>query len=173
MLGANPTATNSAIQMALPMILSGLAKNAQQPAGAEELTNALQQDHSGGILNNLNNYLNNPNSNEGIGILGHIFGGKQGGATKQVSEQSGLDIGQVAQLLIVLAPIVMGYLGKKRQQENLDANGVSQFLGEQQEQMQATGNPMMQMISGFLDQNQDGNMMDDLSAMAMNYFNKR
>ena len=40
-LGANPSVVNSAIQMALPAILSGLARNAQNPQGAESLNNAL------------------------------------------------------------------------------------------------------------------------------------
>ncbi len=78
MLGADQTTTNSAIQMALPMILSALAKNAAQPRGAESLDNALQENHNGGILNNLDSYLNAPDTNDGIGILGHIFGQKQG-----------------------------------------------------------------------------------------------
>ncbi|MDQ3374106.1 MAG: DUF937 domain-containing protein, partial [Acidobacteriota bacterium] len=115
MLGADQTTTNSAIQMALPMILSALAKNAAQPRGAESLDNALQENHNGGILNNLDSYLNAPDTNDGIGILGHIFGQKQGAAAQHVSQNSGLDMGQVAQLMIMLAPIVMGYLGKQKQ----------------------------------------------------------
>ena len=174
-LGANPTATNSAIQIALPMILSALAKNAQDPQGAESLSNALQEKHDGGILDNLGGFLNdNPQTNnDGIGILGHIFGNKQGALAHQVAEKSGLDIGQVAQLLITLAPIVMGFLGKKKQEQNLDAGGLSNMLGEQQHSMQASGNPMMDMISGFLDKDKDGSSMDDLASMAASYFQKR
>ncbi|MDQ3181867.1 MAG: DUF937 domain-containing protein, partial [Acidobacteriota bacterium] len=57
MLGANQSLTSSAIQLALPMILSGLAKNASTPQGAENLNNALEQDHNGGLLENLTDYL--------------------------------------------------------------------------------------------------------------------
>ena len=119
-IGANPTVTNMAIQMALPMLLNGLANNAQQ-----------------------------------------------------VSQKSGMDIGQVAQLLITLAPIVMGFLGKKKQEQNLDANGLQNMLGEQQQTMQSSGNPMMDMVSGMLDRDKDGSSMDDLAGMAMSYFQKR
>jgi hypothetical protein len=174
-LGANPTATNTAIQMALPMILGALAKNAQQPQGAEELSNTLQKNHDGGILDDLGGFLNeNPQTNSnGLGILGHIFGNRQGAAAQQVAEKSGLDIGQVAQLLITLAPIVMGFLGKKKQEQNLDAGGLSNLLGEQQQTMQSSGNPMMDLVSGFLDKNNDGSAMDDLTSMAASYFQKR
>ena len=174
-LGANPTVTNSAIQIALPMILSALAKNAQDPQGAESLSNALQEKHTGGILDDLGGFLggNPQTNNDGIGILGHIFGNKQGAVAHQVSEKSGLDIGQVAQLLITLAPIVMGFLGKKKQEQNLDAGGLSNMLGEQQQSMQSSGNPMMDMVSSFLDKDKDGSAMDDLASMAASYFQKR
>ncbi len=110
MLGADQTTTNSAIQMALPMILSALAKNAAQPRGAESLDNALQENHNGGILNNLDSYLNAPDTNDGIGILGHIIGQKQGAAAQHVSQKNGLDMEQVAELLVMLARNVMAYL---------------------------------------------------------------
>jgi hypothetical protein len=173
MLGADQTTTNSAIQMALPMILSAMAKNAAQPQGAESLNNALQENHNGGILNNLNGYLNAPDANDGIGILGHIFGQKQGAAAQQVSQNSGLDMGQVAQLLIMLAPIVMGYLGKQKQQANLDSNGLSNLLNEKQQEIQSSDNPMMSSISNVLDSDNDGSMIDDLATLASNYFTKR
>ncbi len=174
-LGANSAVTSSAIQMALPMILGALAKNAQQPEEAEALSNTLQKNHDGGILDNLGGFLgsNQQANDDGLGILGHIFGNKQGAVAQQVSQNSGLDVGQVAQLLITLAPIVMGFLGKKKQEQNLDASGLQNMLGEQQQQMQSSGNPMMDMISGYMDKDGDGSSMDDLASMAANYFQKR
>lgn len=175
-VGASPTVTNMAIQMALPMILSSLANNAKEPQGAENLNNALQK-HDGGILDNLGSFLgggaNQAASDDGLGILGHIFGGSQGAVAQQVSQKSGMDISQVATLLITLAPIVMGFLGKKKQEQNLDANGLQNMLGEQQQTMQASGNPVMDMVSGMLDRDKDGSSMDDLASMAMSYFQKR
>ncbi len=175
MLGANPTVTQTAIQMALPAILGGLAKNAAQPEGAENLSNALQEKHDGGILDNLTGYLtgSNTNSDDGIGILGHIFGQKQGAVAQQVSKNSGLDVGQVAQLMITLAPIVMGYLGKQKQQQNLDAGGLSNLLGEQQQQIQSSGNPLTDMISNLIDSDHDGSSMDDIASLAANYMARR
>ncbi|MGI8849930.1 MAG: DUF937 domain-containing protein [Pyrinomonadaceae bacterium] len=173
MLGADQTTTNSAIQMALPMILSALAKNAAQPRGAESLDNALQENHNGGILNNLDSYLNAPDTNDGIGILGHIFGQKQGAAAQHVSQNSGLDMGQVAQLMIMLAPIVMGYLGKQKQKANLDSNGLSNLLNEKQQEIQSSDDPVMGSIANMLDSNNDGAVMDDLASLASNYFSKR
>ena len=180
MLGSNQTVTNSAIQMALPMILSGLANQAATPQGAQNLNNAIEQDHSGGLLDNLMGYLGGGMSapqetnrqTDGIGILGHIFGQKQGAVAQEVSKNTGLDVGQVAKLLITLAPIVMGYLGKQKQQQNLGADGLSELLQNKQQQIQSSGNPMLDMFSGMLDKDGDGSAMDDLASMAANYFRK-
>ncbi len=117
-VGAEPSAVNSAIQAALPMILGGLANNASTPQGAESLNNALEQDHSdSGILGNLGSLgglifgqqqqAPPPRQADAGGILGHIFGDRQGQVAQDVSEKSGLGMGQVAQILMMLAPIVM------------------------------------------------------------------
>ncbi len=180
MLGTNQTVTNSAIQMALPMILSGLANQAATPQGAQNLNNAIEQDHGGGLLDNLMGYLGGGLSapqetsreTDGIGILGHIFGQKQGAVAHEVSKNTGLDVGQVAKLLIMLAPIVMGYLGKQKQQQNLGADGLSELLQNKQQQIQSSGNPTMDMVTRMLDKDGDGSAMDDLASMAANYFRK-
>lgn len=180
-VGAEPSAVNSAIQMALPAILSGLANNASTPQGAESLNNALEQDHSGGILDNLGGLGSlifgggqqsqpQPQVNAG-GILGHIFGSNQGQVAQQVSQKSGLNTGQTAQILMMLAPIVLGYLGRQKQQNNMDAGGLSNWLGGQQQQIQQS--PQGGILSSILDRNNDGSSMDDIASMAMNYLSNR
>ena len=173
-IGANPELTNSAIQMALPVILSGLANNAATPDGAENLNQALEKDHDGGILDMLGGFLGGeaPQSRQtdGGGILGHILGSKQGPVAQEISNKSGLDMGQVAKLLITLAPIVMGFLGKQKRENNLDTGGISDLLTGTKQQAESTGNPMMDMASRMLDQDGDGSAMDDLASMAANYF---
>ena len=80
-----------------------------------------RKDHGGGLLDNLMGYLGGgipapqeaTRETNGGGILGHIFGTNQTQVAQEVSQNTGLDMGQVAQLLITLAPIVMSYLGKQ------------------------------------------------------------
>lgn len=177
---AEPSLVNSAIQMALPALINGLANNASTPAGAESLNNALDQ-HDGSILDNLGGLGSiagailgggqpaSPQLNAG-GILGHILGASQGNVTQQISNQSGLNIGQVAQILMILAPIVMGYLGRQKQQNNLDAGGLSSMLGQQQQEIQQA--PQGSFIERMIDQDNDGSMMDDIASMAFKYMTK-
>ena len=181
-VGAPPSAVNSAVQMALPMILSQLANNAATPQGAESLNNALEQDHSGGgILDSLGGLgglassilgggQTTPQTNAG-GILSHIFGSSQGQVAQQVSNQTGLGTGQTAQILMMLAPLVMGYLGRQKQQQGLDAGGLSNMLGQQQQQIQQS--PQGGFLSNMLDRDGDGSSMDDIASMAMNYITNR
>ncbi|HEX9961946.1 MAG TPA: DUF937 domain-containing protein [Pyrinomonadaceae bacterium] len=181
-VGAEPSAVNSAIQMALPAILGGLAKNAANPEGAQSLNNALEQDHDGSILNNLgglgslifggNQQQAAPSrQTDAGGILGHVFGNNQGQVAQQISNQSGLNAGQVAQILMMLAPIVMGYLSKQKQEQNLDAGGLSNWLGGQQQQIQQS--PQGGFLERMLDRDGDGSSMDDIASMAMNYMTNR
>ena len=134
-LGADPAATSHAISLALPALLGGLAHNAAQPQGAAALDNALNQ-HDGSILDNLGSMLGGTGSGGGalssIGgaILGHVFGGRRGPVEEGVGKASGLDAAQVAQLMAMLAPIVMGVLGRMKQTKGLDANRLPGALNE-------------------------------------------
>ena len=182
-VNAEPGIVNSAIQLALPALINGLANNAQTPQGAESLNNALEQ-HDGGILDNLGGLGSlagailgggsqqpaSPQLDAG-GILGHILGGKQGQVTQQISNQSGLNMGQVAQILMILAPIVMGYLGRQKQENNLDAGGLSQILGQQQQQIQQT--PQGGFLERMFDSDGDGSVSDDIASMAFKYMTNR
>jgi hypothetical protein len=181
-VGAQPSLVNSAIQMALPALLNGLANNASTPQGAENLNNALDQ-HDGGILDNLGGLgslagaifggggqQTSPQLDAG-GILGHVLGGNQGQVTQQISNQSGLNMGQVAQILMILAPIVMGYLSRRKQQDNLDAGGLSSMLGQQQEQIQKA--PEGGFLQRMLDSDGDGSVTDDIASMAYKYMTNR
>ncbi len=187
-VGAEPSAVNTAIQAALPMILGSLANNAATPLGAESLNTALEQDHDGSILGNLGGLGSMifggqdaapPRQADAGGILGHILGGNQAPVVQEVSNQSGLGAGQVAQILMMLAPIVMGYLGRQKQQQGVGADGLGGLLGgllggqQSAAAPQSSGNPMMDMASSYLDKDGDGSSMDDIASMAMNYIRNK
>ncbi|QYO67258.1 DUF937 domain-containing protein [Leptolyngbya sp. 7M] len=188
-VGAEPSLVSSAIQMALPAIIGGLANNAADPQGAQSLDQALARDHDGSIFDNLGGLgslifgqLQSPEPtppqlNAG-GILGHILGTNQGPVVEQVSQNTGLNMGQVAQILMMIAPLVMGYLGQQKRQQNVGADGLGGLLGgllsgQSAAAPQSSGNMMMDMASSMLDSDRDGSAMDDIASMALNYITKR
>lgn len=170
-LGADESTTSNAIQAALPLLLGGLARNSSSPEGASSLLGALDRDHDGSVLDDLVGYLGNYNSGNGQGILGHIFGGNLGNVEQGVSKSSGLDLGSTAKLLMMLAPIVMGALGKTKQQQGFDPGALSGYLGETTQQV---ANPStLDMLSQVLDSNRDGSGLDDVLRIAGGLFNRQ
>lgn len=167
-IGTDENTTSSALSAAMPLLLSALAKNAAQPQGAQALHQALSKDHDGGILDDVTGFLGNPAAANGAGILKHVLGGQQPIVQQGIAKASGLDANAVASLLQMAAPLVMGALGKATSQQGLDANGLSQFLGGQQQAMQSNpqASGIMGMLGNLLDQNNDGSVVDDVMNLA-------
>ena len=168
--GISETTANTAIQMAVPLIVTALARNASQPQEAQNLHQAIANDHDGSIFDNLMGYLGNPQSANGAGILGHVFGSQQPAIQNNLAQATGMDQSAAGGLLETLAPLVMGSLGQAQQQNGLDASGLSNFLNVQEQEAQATAPDAMSMLSSMLDQNKDGSSMDDLQRMAAKFF---
>lgn len=174
-IGADEGTTANAIQAAVPLLLGGLANNSQSPEGASSLLGALDRDHDGSVLDDLGGFIAGAagGSAAGAGILGHVFGGQQNRIEQGVSAASGLDMGKVGPLLMMLAPIVMGALGRSNQQQGgFDPSSLAGLLGGAQNQMTA-GSPLLGMLGGLLDQNHDGSAVDDVLGMAGRLFGRR
>ena len=171
-LGVSESTANTAVQIGVPLILAALARNASQPNGAASLHEAINNDHDGSILDNVMPYLDDPQSENGAGILGHIFGGEQPAIANNLAGATGLDQGSASNLLETLAPLVMGAVGQTQQRNDLDVDGLSNMLNEQQQEAQSNAPDVMGMLGSLLDQNKDGNALDDLQRMAAGFFNK-
>lgn len=162
-LGADSQTTSAAIQAALPMLISALAHNAGQPGGAESLAGALQRDHDGGIFNDLTGFLGGSAPSMGAGILGHIFGQRTEQVGSVLGAQTGLDAGRMLQLLQMLAPLVMGALGKTHREGGLDAGGLAAILGGERQQVEQSAPSMAGILGSLLDGNRDGSALDDVA----------
>jgi hypothetical protein len=169
-LGVSESTAQTAVQLAVPVILAALARNASKPQGAQELHQAVASDHDGSILDQLSSYLGNPQAANGSGILGHVLGGQRPAVENNLAQATGLDPNSAGSLLEMLAPMVMGAVGREQQQNGLDPNGLSEFLVQQQ-QAEVQSNPgLMGTLSSMLDSNRDGSVTDDLSRMAGGFF---
>jgi hypothetical protein len=175
-LGADRQATGNAVGAALPVLLEALARNADNTKGAQDLEQALARDHDGSLLDNLSAFLGGssrpapqvpPKATQGDSILGHILGRQRQKVESNIGRIAGLDANSAGQLMSMLAPILMGALGKARQQQNLDAGGLAGMLrGERQsiekEQPKAGG-----IFGSLLDTDGDGDV--DLGDLARGF----
>src|ERR1700704_155979 len=137
-LGLDPATTQQAIAAAIPMLTGALAHNAAQPGGADALNQALDA-HDGGIPDQIGSYLGNSGAASSMGgaILGHILGHHQDNANAGLANATGIGAGQAAQLLAMLAPLVMGALGRMKQQQGIDPGTLGSVLQDEHAQAQA------------------------------------
>lgn len=174
-LGSDPQTVARAIGVALPALTAGLARNAGRPDGAQSLLDALRQDHARPAdvpLNDPSRLL------DGAGILQHVLGGKQQGVVQGVSQASGLKVSKVLPLLILLAPVILGLLERKRQQEGVDSpSGLGGLLGSLLAGVPGAGPGAAPQtapaqppasrggLGGILDADNDGQVADDVARL--------
>ncbi len=70
----------------------------------------------------------------------------------------------VTKLLPMLAPVVMGALGRQKRQRGLDAGGLASMLGAERSDMERA-NPAAGMLGKLLDQDGDGSAVDDIARL--------
>ena len=162
--------TQDLLTMAMPVLMQAMRRNASTPQGAEGLLGALNNKHDGSILDNLGGLfsggVDNSVMEDGGKILGHVLGGRQQNVQMALSQKSGIDAGNVAQILKVAAPILMGVLGKQQRQAQVsDQSGLEGLLGgllkgnsPQQEQS---------FLESILDADGDGSVIDDVAGMVL------
>lgn len=174
-LNVNDTEAKKGLIEALPTILEALGKNTSTAEGAEALDRALEK-HDGAILSNMPGYLNNPDLKDGMGILGHLFGGNTQNVASAVSKASGINLDGSTKLLQILAPLVMGTLGQVKKETNLSASGLNGIITMATAALKAQNgdtNGLMSALGGILDSNKDGNVADDLLNLAGSFFSKK
>jgi hypothetical protein len=164
-LGADPGTTGNAIDAALPLLLAAVARNAASGPQAQSLDTAVAKDHDGSVLDDVPGYLSQADAGPGAGILRHVLGGNQPTVERGLSQTTGLDAGKAGQLLMMLAPLVMGALGRAKQQRGLDAGGLSDLLAGERDNLNQAAPGVMGMLGRFLDRDGDGSVIDDLSGM--------
>jgi hypothetical protein len=162
-LGADSAGTRNAVGAALPVILGALARNSNRQSGADALDRALSK-HDGSVLDNLDGFLDAPDTDDGDGILRHVLGEKRNNVEAGVSKASGLNSAMVTKLLPMLAPVVMGALGRQKRQRGLDAGGLASMLGAERSDMERA-NPAAGMLGKLLDQDGDGSAVDDIARL--------
>ena len=139
-IGADPAATEDAIEAAVPMLLGGMAGAAEEPEGADAINTLMGSPVAtpgagGAVAMNFGGGLDGGGLGGALGgVLGGLLAGGGGGAggaggilgqilrrnqepvQQGVERASGLDGAKVQQLLTILAPIVIAALARRRTQ---------------------------------------------------------
>ena len=171
-VGASPDQVQKLAQLGLPTMLEALNRNASNPEGAQSLAGALD-NHQIDTHDDISGFLNNVDTNDGAKILGHMFSDKGGRVQNNLSQQTGLDGGQVSNLLSQFAPLLLGMLGSQKKQQGLDAGGVADMTSQLTRMLgQSGGGNLMGLASKFLDADNDGSIIDDVGGLLGKIFKK-
>ena len=155
-MGTDQAAAQKAIGAALPALMAALAGNSRRPEGAASLAKALERDHDGSVLDDLSGFLSRGDTKTGQGILKHALGGRQPAIETEVAKQTGLDPKAIAGLLPMLAPIVMGALGRQKKQQGMDVGAFASMLAGEGQRAKEVAPGALGMLGGLLDDEGDG-----------------
>ena len=170
-IGADRQQTAAAANGVAASIFSGLAKNAANEGGLSSLASALDRDHDGSILDDLTEMIggmagSSDTSNRalnGAGILNHVLGGEKEHVAQKVSQSSGLSMDKIMKLMPIIAPIIMGILGKQRREGGMDLGSMASILmgsaqnaGQQSGMGDLVGSILGEVLSGGSTQQRGG-----------------
>ena len=145
-LGIDKNTAGAIIPQVLPMILGGLKKQKDNHGGEERVDHILNKYGSSSVLDNIGDLFSqkaqDPNPDP---ALGGLLGDAGVQASNLFGKQFNLDSGTAAKIIPMLAPLVLGFLSKKRD----SGEGVSG-------------------IASLLDQDGDGSVLDDVAGFLMN-----
>ena len=133
-LGADSGEVDSTVRTLVPVLVSGLNHNAQDPGEADNITNAANTFAAQGLLGNAAG----ADQAEGQQVISTIFGGND--SNQVASALSGAGAGNndlLQKLLPIIAPIVLAYIGKQltgqqgepAQQQASGGGGLGDILG--------------------------------------------
>jgi hypothetical protein len=140
-LGIDPDAAQKVVSAAVPTILASFAGLAAKPAGAQQLSETVQQQRPD-MLSQITNVIGGPDqkaiADTGSGLLSTLLGGSGlNGLVSATSTFAGINQNASKTVLGLIAPMVLGALGQQQRDGGLDANGLANLLSSQKDQITA------------------------------------
>ena len=142
-------------QDAIGSLITWLFRNTKDDAWLEDLDNAVNKDHDWSVFDDITSLLTK--WEEGSKIVGHILGDKQWVVAQFLAKKLGVSVEQAGTLLGFVAPLVMGALGKKKQETGTDAAWLKELI-EQEEQEVSQQSETPNTIIKLLDKDGDGDV---------------
>jgi len=152
--GLSEDQTRSAVEGLIPALSRGMQNNTSGEQGMDDLLDALRTGKHAQYMEQPNSLSRPETTEDGNGILGHLFGNKQVSrdVASRVSKQSGISSTVLKKMLPVVASLVMGAISKK-------------VIGGGSPAQVNRGNSGG-IISMLLDSDKDGSIWDDVLGMA-------
>lgn len=160
-LGLDKNTVSNLIPQVAPLILGGLKRQMTDKGGAPRVDHILNKYGNASVLDNLSDLFSerakdeNPDPN-----LGGLLENAGNEAVSQLSNNFNLDTGTLAKFIPMLAPVILGFLTKKRDQDGLGSSGLSALLDQDGDGsiLDDVGGFLLQGLSGSGKQSREGLM---------------
>jgi hypothetical protein len=158
--GLAPAQTQSALAALVPALAAGLQQNAASEDGLSSLVSALTAGGHQRYLEDPATLANATATQDGNGILGHILGSRDASraVAQQASQQTGLPVDTLKQMLPLIAAMTMGGLSR---QSGSSGAGLAGLTGD--------SSGLMSLLTPMLDSNRDGSVVDDVIGIAKRF----
>ncbi len=164
-IDADLTVTSDAINTAVPLLLAVMADNLTDQNQVRSLATAVSKDHDGRVLDDVPGYVSGVRTTAGAGILHHVLGRRRLTVERGLSQVTGLAVHKVGELLTVLAPLVMGALGRAKRELGLNQRGLVTVLTVEQEQLKQWAPGLMGRLRRILGRTKDEVMGNNIRGM--------
>jgi hypothetical protein len=159
-LGIEPDVAQKVAGAAVPAILASFAGIAARPAGAQRLSDTLEQQRPD-MLSQITNAIGGPNqkdiANTGYSLLSTLLGGSgSNGLVSAVSSFSGVNQSAGKSAIGLLAPLALGALGQLKPSGGFDASSIANLFSSQRDQITAA------MPSGLVNKLGASGLLDNL-----------
>lgn len=137
-LGLNRSDAQAGLGAGVPGLLAAFSGLADKPGGAQSLVNTIKQQS--GVLDNFAGMMGGNNQSSfierGSSLLTSLLGSHdQAALTGAVSRFAGLGQNKASSLLGLLAPVVMGLIGRQIGTRGVDVGSLTGLLASQKEQI--------------------------------------
>lgn len=142
-LGIDENVAKAAVSAAVPVIVAGMAANAQDKGGAKSLAGAATRHAKRGKQFSR---VDDIDTAEGEKIASNVFGTNKPAVEKEVAKAGGIDPDLIAKIIPIVAPIIIAFIGNmllKKQQE-------SGAAPEAAEEAAASGGGIGDLLGGLL-----------------------
>lgn len=152
--GIDTSSIQDIVSQVAPQLINGAKENLASQNDSSSLIDMISNTNLDSLKQNPDLIDNMDNSN----MMGELFSSlneNEEDVAQALSEKSGIDSGSISSLIPMLAPLVLGALNK---QTNLNSTDTSNT------------NDITSMLTNFIDQDNDGSVVDDLVGMAKKFF---
>ncbi len=159
LIGESSGATSSALSTILPTILGSVVQKGATQSGASGIMDMINSGgHDGSMFDNLSGLLgggsqSNTMLKSGAALVASLMGAKQGGIVDTLMSLTGMKKSSTNSLMSMVAPMVMGMIGRQIKKNGLNVGGLMDLLKGQKSHLKGALPSSLGSMMGFSEGN--------------------